>query len=427
MRIALALGLVASVLGVGPVVAARAGTTTTTTARSDDDLVRAVLADVQEYWASALPAVYGIAFDAIPDSRLVPYSAADPPPGCGQAGTTPYEDVKGNAFYCSVDDFLAWDTRGLVAKLRAAYGDFVVALVAAHEMGHAIQERTGTTAGATIPLELQADCFTGAWVAHATTTEHDAVNLSTADLEQALSGFLTFRDPLGTDPRAEGAHGSAFDRITAFSDGFTGGAQRCKDYDTDPPTVTEVAYGSPSDAANEGNLPFAEILKVARRDLDGYWKDVAGATPVVRLVDDAAKVRRCGGDDRPVAACAAGVVAYAAAPLRKVYEKYGDYAVATLLAEGWADAAARAGRVRAARAPDRRGAECLAGAWTAALVHGTLPGGGTLSPGDLDEAVSVLLAFSGASTRGNGAFTRFEAFHAGFDEGATACGLLMRS
>jgi len=424
--VALGSGLPASP-GAGGVAGAAQVPSTAAAPQSDDDLMRTVLADVQSFWATELPAVYGMPFDPIPASRLIPYSAANPPPGCGLADTTPYEDVEANAFYCTPDDFVAWDTDGLIARLRAEFGDLVVALVAAHEMGHAVQQRTGTGAAASIPFELQADCFTGAWVAHATTTTTDSYNLTTDALEQALSGFLFFRDPQGTNPRAEGAHGSAFDRIAAFSDGFTGDARACRGYETVPPTVTETTYGSQSDADRSGNLPFDEIFDVATRDLDRYWKSTAGATPVVRLVDSAAKVRSCGKAERPVAACGAGVVAYSRRALREVYEKYGDFGVATLLAQGWADAAVRAGTVRAARAPDGRSAECLAGAWAAALLNGLVRGGGTLSPGDLDEAVAVLLAYPGVATRHNGAFTRFEAFHTGFDECATACGLLMQS
>jgi predicted metalloprotease len=72
------------------------------------------------------------------------------------------------------------------------------------------------TASTTIALELQGDCFAGAWAAHASGTTTDLYNVAESDLDRALSGYLTFRDPVGTDPRAEGAHGSAFDRVSAL-------------------------------------------------------------------------------------------------------------------------------------------------------------------------------------------------------------------
>ena len=166
--------------------------------------VQSAIADVQAFWATKLPAVYGMEYEPIPQDRLVPYSESNPPPACGGSGTTPYKDVANNAFYCSAGDFLAWDAQGLIPTIQQQFGDFAVALVAAHELGHAIQERTGTSAGSTIPLELQADCFAGAWAQHATTTTDDTFNVKKGDLEEALSGYLYFRDPYGDRPHEGG-------------------------------------------------------------------------------------------------------------------------------------------------------------------------------------------------------------------------------
>jgi hypothetical protein len=244
------------------------------------------------------------------------------------------------------------------------------------------------------------------------------------ELEQALSGYLYFRDPVGTSPNQEGAHGSAFDRISAFSDGFSEGATRCKDYETDAPTVTEIPFTSSTDLANEGNLPFGELVRSVRRDLNEYWKGLLGKAPVSKVVADAAKAKRCGANaDRPVVACDDGAVAYLPAALRAAYSTYGDFAVATLLAEAWADAGARAADARRADAPDRRLEECLAGAWAGELVDSTRSSGSSLSPGDLDEAVAALLASPGPKTASNDAFVRFGAFRTGFTDGAEACGL----
>jgi len=299
-----------------------------------------------------------------------------------------------------------------------------VALVFAHEWGHVIQQRTGTSASSTVSLELQADCFAGAWTWHATTTQQDPFNLEKGELDQALSGYLSFRDPTGTSPAQEGAHGSAFDRIAAFSDGYNGGAERCKNYATNPPIVTEIPFTSSADAAREGNLPFGDVVTAVRKDLTAYWKSVRGTAPVSKLVASARRAERCAGRDaRPVVACSAHTVAYAPDALRAVYEKYGDYAVATLMAEAWADATVLDGGLDRAASPGRRAAECVAGAWAGDLVNGNRATNSTLSPGDLDEAVSALLAFRGRSTPGNNAFVRFRAFRRGFVDGARACGL----
>ena len=165
-------------------------------------------------------------------------------------------------------------------------------------------------------------------------------------------------------------------------------------------------------------------MKLAQTDLNAYWKSVLGSTPVTSFVADAATTKRCAkGDTRPVSACSDGTVAYNPAKLRAAYDKYGDNAVATLMAEAWADAASLKGKLPVTRAPKRRAAECLAGAWAGDLVNGTRKTDATLSPGDLDEAVSTLIAYPGRKTASNDSFVRFSAFQTGFTDGATACGL----
>jgi predicted metalloprotease len=397
-------------------------------AASSNDVARSAIADVQSFWETAMPKAYGQDYVAIPDDHLHAYDSSHPAPACGGTGTTPYKQVAGNAFYCPEGNFVAWDDQALIPKLQRKFGDLAVALVFAHEFGHVVQGQTNTSSSATIPLELQADCFAGAWTRHATTTTGDALTVKPRDLDQALSGYLYFRDPVGTSPGQQGAHGSAFDRISAFNDGYGSGVTRCKNYETNPPEVTEIPFTSSSDLANQGNLPFSELVPDVRKDLDSYWKSVLGRTPATRLVADQVKAKKCGATaERPVVTCADGTVAYAPAWLRVAYSKYGDYAAATLMAEAWADAAARKGDVRPADAPSHRSAECMAGAWAGDLVNGTRQTSSTLSPGDLDEAVSALLAYPGRATAGNDGFVRFRAFRTGFANGARRCGLRSRS
>ncbi len=77
----------------------------------------------------------------------------------------------------------------------------------------------------TITTEQQADCFAGAWVAHAA---HDGgpVTFSDADVRSGLVAMIQVRDPKGVDQFTEGGHGSAFDRVGAFQVGFTEGVGR---------------------------------------------------------------------------------------------------------------------------------------------------------------------------------------------------------
>ncbi|NIQ57003.1 MAG: peptidase, partial [Gammaproteobacteria bacterium] len=119
--------------------------------------------------------------------------------------------------YCSPGDYVAWDAEGLMPGLYTEFGDFAVALVLAHEWGHVAQDRAGID-GPGIMLELQADCFAGAWARHVEMGE-SALALRPGDLDEAVAGYLLFRDPPGTSPAAPDAHGSAFDRVLAFQEG----------------------------------------------------------------------------------------------------------------------------------------------------------------------------------------------------------------
>jgi predicted metalloprotease len=206
--------------------------------KSYDASVDQTIADIQSYWSTTMPSVYGTAYQAIPASRVYPYSESNPPPNCDDAGqtTAPYQDVAGNAFYCSNGDFVAYDEQGLIPKLRSQYGEFAVGLVFAHELGHAVQARVGYQPSATVYLEQQADCFAGAWAQHVATSNDANVHLAKSDLDTALAGLLALRDPSGVDGSQDGAHGNGFDRVSAFQDGFEGGAATCAAYQNDPPT-----------------------------------------------------------------------------------------------------------------------------------------------------------------------------------------------
>ena len=315
------------------------------------------------------------------------------------AAPSPYKDVANNAFYCSAGDFLAWDAQGLIPTIQQQFGDFAVALVAAHELGHAIQERTGTSAGSTIPLELQADCFAGAWAQHATTTTKDTFNVKKGDLEEALSGYLYFRDPTGTDPTTEGAHGSAFDRISAFNDGFSGGVQRCKNYDTEPPTVTEVPYTSSNDVARRGNLPFSDLVKLRATGPQRVLEISAG-------FDAGHLVRARRGKDEAMREERQQAGRHVFGRARRLPSRNATRGIRQVRRQRCSHPHGRS----VGRHGDPEGklpslgsqtaaTECMAGAWVGDLVNGTRMTDTTLSPGDLDEAVSALLALQDTRQR----------------------------
>ena len=399
--------------------------------------VDASIADIQQFWTDQLPETYRVQYRSIPSDRLYAFSESDPPPSCDGRGrgTTPYEEVKGNAFYCDNGDFIAWDEQVLFSKLRREFGPFAIALVLAHEWGHAIQSRTDTRLGATVYLEMQADCFAGAWTRHISNGTNTSLRLGSDDLDTALGGYLEFRDPVGTDGGQSGAHGNAFDRVSAFQDGYRVGVAACRGYERSPPEVTETGFTSREDAASGGNAPASDVKQLVTDDLTDYWTQELGKkAPSPKIVEYRGSAPECssgsdGGaiDDAATYCANTDTIAYARAAFEQLYSDVGDFGAGMLIAAGWSSAAQRAQGQEIGTDAARLRADCLTGAWTGSVASGeraTPDGrGAALSAGDLDEAIQTfIVAGSGNQrTERGSAFTRVAAFRNGFANGREAC------
>jgi predicted metalloprotease len=392
------------------------------------------LSDIQAFWAKALPPTYGRTYKPIPTDRVYPYSAKNPPPGCGTRGTTPYQEVAGNAFYCEEGDFIAYDEQGLIPALRAKYGDVAVGLVLAHEMGHAIQARAGAPDGAFVYIELQADCFAGAWAQHVASGSGTDLRMSSDDLDRALAGFIDLRDPSGVDGSQNGAHGNAFDRVSAFQDGLVGGASACRGYETNPPEVTEQAFVSAQDQAINGDLPLDEVLPLLKKSLDTYWNGTVkayGTAPELvasRTATVSCPGRTDGGvlSDTVVYCADSNSIVYAAKTLQKASDEIGDLGAGVFVATAWASAVQSDLGYKLGSNQARAASECLTGAWAGDVQRGTGAARNqkfSLSPGDLDEVVATFVATDGAQSkvdRGS-VFDRVTLFREGFANGAQSC------
>jgi predicted metalloprotease len=395
----------------------------------------AAIDDLQAFWADSLPEVYDRGYESIPDDRLHPYSSDDPPPACGDRGTTPYEEVAGNAFYCSVGDFVAWDTQELFPRLEQRHGRFAVALVLAHEWGHAIQARTDSSISATIYLENQADCFAGAWAHHVEAGDDTSLSFGASDLDAALSGYLEFRDPPGVDPSHEGAHGNGFDRVSAFQDGFEAGVGQCATYEHDPPEVTESPYTTYEDQASGGDMALDEAVDLVKTDLDEYWAAQLDGSPVSDVAVVADADAGCEGTSDGgvlvdgVTYCTTGdTVVYDPDVLSRVYDSTGDFGAGMLLATAWSSAAQHDLGLSIHGAAARLRADCLTGAWAGDVARGVRSGSGSasdsqlsLSPGDLDQGIATFVSLGGTDDDRGSAFTRVDAFRTGFFDGVDAC------
>ncbi len=397
-------------------------------------LAAQAIGDLESYWATEFPKLYGKDFAPI-SGRLY---ALTPDAQAGPACASGYDDVAGNAFYCKLDDSVAWDASGLLPELQAKYGDFVIPIVLAHEFGHAVQQRSGffDQNTLTVSSELQADCFAGGWARRAQDQKLFDVDSSARD--SALAGILDLRDTPGTDATDASAHGSGFDRVSALQDGYDNGPEQCKSYHDGQPGVLELPFNDAQDAANEGNAPYDSIVNGVPYDLEDYWTQVypelTGGTawrPLSGLAPfGPSDAPDCGGQSTD------GYVLFYCVPgdfvgwdnvtaMPEIYRRGGDYAVATLLATQFGLAAlARLGDESDEKTSTARG-DCLAGAYTASVIlyNRSATSSYHISPGDLDEGIKALLLFRGAGDverQGTG-FDRTRAFRTGVVDGAQAC------
>jgi len=446
-----------------------AAPTTTTPPPTDIDVVNDngseqnkvainAIADLQSFWTDEYPKVFdGDAYDPVKGGFYAIDSSSDPstlpcsPPDLDQ--------VLYNAFYCPTDDAVAWDQEGLFPDLSKQFGDFTLAVVLAHEWGHAIQARAGIEEP-TVILELQADCFAGAWVKHITKDSDSRFQVSTEDLDLALAGILSLRDAPGSAADDPNAHGSGFDRVGAFQDGFEESATRCAEYTKGDPSPYQFTFTDETDEASGGNLSYHEttnadgetvegIDTLAFSSLDKYWTE---EFPKISGGDDWTPLKAAkpfSPDDPPT--CNGKTVSpfrlFYCVPdhyvgyddsetMPKAYE-LGDFAVGALFGTQYGLAVEdELGTETDNERTATLQADCYTGSWAAALLPSAannqgaeLPYDLVLSPGDLDEAVTVLLSFRTDADRerqGPG-FERVKAFRAGVVRGAKSCADLKAS
>lgn len=411
-----------------------------------DTVVKAALLDVEDFWERSYAGAYGERYEPI-SGGFWAYGPGTELPPCGNEPFT-YADVAANAFYCPADDLIAWDAVNLVPDLYSEFGGFTLGIVFAHEFGHAIQARADLLHLPTIVTELQADCFAGAWTADVEAGNAEWFELTLQDLDKAVAGFLTLRDTVGTGADDPAAHGTGFDRIGSFADGFEHGLDACVEYperfQTGELVIVEVPFTDPADFERGGNLPLDQLVPALLADLEDFWTvlfDELGLTwePVADVVGVDPEVDEvvCGetyrGDDLVFAAfyCIPDNTVYVdVANLIPTLDEIGDYAVATEIARQYAYAAqVQLGNLANDRASNLQ-ADCFAGVYAASgFLVNRANQQLILSPGDLDEAVIAFLQRSdstsdpddeGASTVGT-AFERFDAFRSGFMEGLSAC------
>ena len=211
---------------------------TTTPGANDEaaDFVSVVLADTEDTWNS----LFSNSGARYQPPQLVLYNDVTKTAcGLGQAASGP--------FYCPADSKVYLDL-GFFQELKrlGAPGDFAVAYVIAHEIGHHIQNLVGTSTkvhqarqrsskreanALSVLQELQADCYAGVWAHHA---QRERNILEEGDLEEGLTAASSVGDDrlqrqAGRAVQPESfTHGSSKQRMQWFRVGFEhGDVQRC--------------------------------------------------------------------------------------------------------------------------------------------------------------------------------------------------------
>ena len=403
-----------------------------------DVLAGNALADLEVFWAEQFPEVFGTEFQPLAGGYFsIDPGNADPAQypngiGCGAAAS----DVENNAFYCvSPDapnsDSISYD-RAFLADLGAEFGRFIPALVMAHEFGHAVQARVGSPS-ASIAVETQADCLAGVWTRWVAEGEAEHSILRTPELDELLRGYLQLRDPVGTSAGGEQAHGSYFDRVSAFQEGFDSGAEVCRDNFTDDRVFTQIGFDGDLDAARGGDAPPEELLEIIGDSLPGAWEpafdQVFGERfdpPSIEPFDGDAPGCAPDGDLDLVYCADDNLVGFDTTDLASPAYELGDFAVATAVALPYGLAVRDQLGLSTDDEDAARSAVCLSG-WYAARVFQDEAGGPVVSPGDIDESVQFLLTFGNEPSVVPAAdltgFQLVDLFRAGFVEGLDACGL----
>jgi predicted metalloprotease len=198
------------------------------------DLVLRVLGSTERRWTD-LFAAKGQRYEP---TTLVFYSETDRS-GCGIA-----QSAMG-PFYCPTDRKIYLDTSFFqeLSQRFGAPGDFAMAYVIAHEVGHHVQHLTGTLDDASaqqarvsstegnavqVRVELQADCYAGVWAAN------DKNLLEPGDMEEGLRAAAAIGDDT-LQREAQGrvvpesfTHGSSEQRVAWLRKGLeTGDPAAC--------------------------------------------------------------------------------------------------------------------------------------------------------------------------------------------------------
>ena len=203
--------------------------------------ISAVTAQTEDTWRVVFDEQVGRAYE--PPQVVVFEGGTQSACGGAQAAMGPH--------YCPIDKTVYMDL-GFFEKLASRYGapgDFAIAYVIAHEVGHHVENELGILPqvqrqqranpgeanALSVRVELMADCLAGIWA-----STNDEINdvLESGDVDEALGAAAAVGDDT-LQQRSQGrvvpdsfTHGSAAQRQRWFTTGFeTGSIDACNTFD----------------------------------------------------------------------------------------------------------------------------------------------------------------------------------------------------
>jgi predicted metalloprotease len=217
-----------------------------------DCRMKGAAASLDVYWNTEYPKLTGQAY-ASPQPLALFDGGTNT--GCGAASSAT------GPFYCPPDQTMYVDT-AFFSELRdrfgASGGPLAEMYVVAHEWGHHIQNLAGVISQSSdgdtgpgsnsIRIELQADCFAGAWAGAASSTKDESGTPFLKPITQAeIQDALSAASAVGDD-RIQGAgggqvrpdtwtHGSSEQRQKWFLAGFERGAESCDTFGVGAPDL----------------------------------------------------------------------------------------------------------------------------------------------------------------------------------------------
>lgn len=245
------------------------GTTSGSSSNSSlTSFIKATEVDIDSFWAREFPIIVkGGAYKN--PSNLITFDKAINT-GCGAVKSSDVGSM--GPFYCPADNIVYYDMKFAQFQLQQFNNNrSVISVAMAHELGHHVQDLAGWQECNDTPcldphqmtsqeIELQADCFAGAWTADA----EGRGRLGSMDVETNIAQFaLLLGDQSGTEFNADPqAHGNGALRTYWFLSGYYKGATECLTASaaTDParygaPIATTASTGTSGDLNSGATTP----------------------------------------------------------------------------------------------------------------------------------------------------------------------------